>query len=1747
MRNKMKKSLPIVTSVIAWGNFVKRFVLVGIGILAFSSTLLAVQYCQQSVTSVTGGYILLFSMEKSSTNSYVVTCESSIAMTSMGTGSYVTINTSSNVNVKDYAVFSGDKKTLTITLTSTTAPNFYTKLDIMYGGTLAQFNYPVTNITWGQCVGVPFLTTTAATAVGNEIGTMNGNISYNRGSIITSYGFYWSTTNGFADGAGTQVVKGTTNFSGDITHVLSGLTNGTLYYYKAYATNSSGTAYGAQMSFIPRTMYYSKSTGNLDVLSNWGTAIDGSGDAPADFTSNNVIYNIVNNTAPTIGATWTVGGTGSQIIVGNGTVACNFTIPSGFSLITTSPAVVNVSNLGTLTIGNATIPTLGTLAAGSTVEYNLDAAQTITAVTYANLIISGAGTKTLAGATNVSAALTVKEASTLALSTYTLGAITRPTSLTMEMGATEGAKITGTGVLSLGGNVTVSKTGAVGASITAPIALIAARTFTIADGAAANDISISGIISGGFGITKTGAGTMQLSGVNTFSGSVTISVGTLKLGASSTVNTSSPTGTSGAITVTNGASLDMNGFSYTSGHTQALTLNGTGVGGLGALTNSSSTTSTYIGPITFGTTASSIFGEAGLINITGIPVSSTNPITLGGSAGGSVSTVIAGVRTLTKAGTGIWTLSGTNTYTGATTISAGELRLNPSANTTNLTPYVLNGGTLSTTSITAARTITASTLQLNQNSTIALGSNSHTLTFAASNGVTWAGTTLTITGWTGTAENSGTAGKIFFGAANSTLTSDQLAKITFSGISGSTGAKLLSTGELVPAAILISTPTVTSTAAATSISTTTATSGGNVTAEGTSAVTARGVCWSTSPSPTVDLETKTVNGSGIGTFTSNITGLSQATTYYVRSYATNTSGTSYGGEISFTTLDEEAPTAFTANVGAITMNSVELLLNATDNSGSINYTISYGSTNLTTTGTSGVQKSFIVTGLTDGTSYTFSVIAKDATLNAAANNPFVVSATTTTLSTIDFETVGQDWTWETAGNGTTNAPLAFVDNPSPTTINSSAKVAKFQADANGQSWALIFSSNRPYIVSANNKIIKVMVYKDRISDFGVKLEISTGDLELIVPNTVINQWQILTFDFSSKIGSTVNKLVIIPDFLARATNTINHFDNISFSSGVLGAPTIGTATAGNAQASVAFTAPASNGGTAISGYTVTSSPAGGTKTGTSSPLVVTGLDNGTAYTFTVTATNAQGTGAASLASNEITPHATTNIIEVGTSSSVLDLTLTPVSDLKVLNGVTLTGNAAKTVNSITVESGGKLNVSSGSPLVVGTLTFKADKDASSFSSKLDAGITATSVRLFKTIDDTKWYFMSFPCAVTVTDIKKSDGESLGEIGVDWFIKYYDGNKRSTDGVSNGSNWVSVLDGTLNTNRGYIIGLKTGKPETEILFPLNTAILAAETESTVPVLSYSSGTAGVNHLGWNLVGQPYLSKYNANTNTSAPSFMVMPNPDGKTYTVTSKVPPTLPEVHPFAAYFVQSASDGNISFALTSRQNAPSSVANNVSENVQLNVSTATGVDNTYLIMDNDQTTDYQIGEDMEKWIGTGTDKPQIYTLLGGINYAFNALPMNNVVNLPVGFYSKTSGNSTISVNASQAPSLSKLLLIDISNGTTTDLLTSNYNFIADAGTDNSRFVITAQRVSTDNNLIESGADEPIITMVNGKLSMVNLTPSSVIRVYDATGRLVVSKTANNSSLEIPLTVVGLYTVQIGTQTKNWKRKIINKK
>jgi len=321
-----------------------------------------------------------------------------------------------------------------------------------------------------------------------------------------------------------------------------------------------------------------------------------------------------------------------------------------------------------------------------------------------------------------------------------------------------------------------------GATITGNITNNSSAAILELGATSGNTLSVSGNISGSStgGLvfaagTSGGAGTITLSGTNSYSGPTifnSASSGIIKLGSTSAFP--STTDVTMAYSSSNGGVLDLNGFNQT---IASLT---NGVGG-GSIKNTGSSDAT---------------------------------LTINGSTSTSFGLVIADGTTnktaLTKAGTSTLTLSGANTYTGGTTITGGTLALGTTNVLADAGAITLNGGTFSTGATTGFNE-TVGTLNLSANSTIALGTGVHSLSFAASNTVSWtAATTLTITGWSGSVNTSGTAGKIFVGANASGLTSTQLAQITFTGFTA--GATILSTGEIVPLCTL---PTVTFTSAPT--------------------------------------------------------------------------------------------------------------------------------------------------------------------------------------------------------------------------------------------------------------------------------------------------------------------------------------------------------------------------------------------------------------------------------------------------------------------------------------------------------------------------------------------------------------------------------------------------------------------------------------------------------------------------------------------------------------------------------------------------------------------------------------------------------------------------------------------------------------------------------------------------------------------------------------------------------------------
>lgn len=144
---------------------------------------------------------------------------------------------------------------------------------------------------------------------------------------------------------------------------------------------------------------------------------------------------------------------------------------------------------------------------------------------------------------------------------------------------------------------------------------------------------------------------------------------------------------------------------------------------------------------------------------------------------------------------------------------------------------------------------------------------------------------------------------------------------------------------------------------------------------------------------------------------------------------------------------------------------------------------------------------------------------------------------------------GANWNWKVFENGS-NPPLLMVANPDTTGLNPSATVARFDAQQFGAPFAgcetMHGTDIGTFTIDANNKIIRIMVYKTTVSDVGIKLvrfdNWSLGEIK--IPNTKTNEWEQLEFDFSAHMGNTYDQMVIFPDFTGRPEDRIIYFDNI---------------------------------------------------------------------------------------------------------------------------------------------------------------------------------------------------------------------------------------------------------------------------------------------------------------------------------------------------------------------------------------------------------------------------------------------------------------------------------------------------------------------------------------------------------------------------------------------------------------------------
>jgi len=258
---------------------------------------------------------------------------------------------------------------------------------------------------------------------------------------------------------------------------------------------------------------------------------------------------------------------------------------------------------------------------------------------------------------------------------------------TANFGGTTSGTVTVSGTVAPEAGINFTTTGytVTGGTINLAGGNVTANTITTNSSVTA---TIESTLTGSNGLTKAGAGTLNVSGANSYAGSTEIAAGVFQAQNSSALGA---TGSGNGTVVASGAALQLSG-GVTIG-AEALTLNGTGVSSGGALRNVSGN-NIYGGAVTLGS-ASRINSDAGTLTLnSGTAISGAFGLTVGG-AGNTVidSNIASSVTTVTKDGVGIVTFNGASASTGATTISAGTLALGSSATLASTSISVASGAT----------------------------------------------------------------------------------------------------------------------------------------------------------------------------------------------------------------------------------------------------------------------------------------------------------------------------------------------------------------------------------------------------------------------------------------------------------------------------------------------------------------------------------------------------------------------------------------------------------------------------------------------------------------------------------------------------------------------------------------------------------------------------------------------------------------------------------------------------------------------------------------------------------------------------------------------------------------------------------------------------------------------------------------------------------------------------------------------
>lgn len=505
-----------------------------------------------------------------------------------------------------------------------------------------------------------------------------------------------------------------------------------------------------------------------------------------------------------------------------------------------------------------------------------------------------------------------------------------------------------------------------------------------------------------------------------------------------------------------------------------------------------------------------------------------------------------------------------------------------------------------------------------------------------------------------------------------------------------------------------------------------------------------------------------------------------------------------------------------------------------------------------------------------------------------------------------------------------------------------------------------------------------------------------------------------------------------------------------------------------------------------------------------------------------------------------------------------------------------------------VYTGSSLNIPAEQTMSLDKVRMFATNDNVSYaivnnSNDAAAAISVKEVSHVKRIDGRYWYPFSLPYDCNIADIVQLNGQPLGVYGTDWGIKYYDGQRRQSEGNSTthygevSKYWTMMPeDGQLKAYTGYIIGLFVPAADEPLMKSVNfpPATESAYTENadskTTPITNWADNlTAKPRHHGWNFVGSPYISLFGSNNlgegeglyNTQVQMgwtdalgnqqdkdhiYVSIPN-GGNSNTYTQALASGV-TIYPFSAYFVQAIDPTNgqsntleLRYSKSQRRLPTWAPARTAKTDAliltELDIRCGALHDNAGVLVSDDYSTEYEIGDDLYKMYAAAA-KPQLYTIdANSEKMAYQALPDRSAHTVPLGIYLPTAGNYTLSLNryVSRLEAAEAVYLLH-NGAVVANLLLSDYTVSASAKGTISGYSLDIRRapeVVTD--IVPAAGDAPYIIARDGVLAIANLPADAIVQVYDVLGhQLLRADTPATATLQVPVPQTGVYTVVITT-------------